>query len=91
MPDSSGGGAPKERAVALRYIPDLPAPFLAAKATGRAARRLVALAEEAGVTVLKDEVLTAALFPLDLGAYVPGEYFEIVARVFAFVRSIEET
>ncbi len=77
-------------AVALRYIPSTPAPFLAAKATGRAAQRLEDLAREAGVPIVKNGGLAAALYPLDLGEYLPEEYFEIVAKVFAFVKKIEE-
>ena len=79
------------RAVALRYWAGLPAPFLAAKAEGRAADRLVAIAAEAGVPLVEDAPLAQAVYPLDIGDYVPEECFEIVARVFAFVKSIEET
>jgi flagellar biosynthesis protein len=81
---------PRRRAVALRYWAELPAPFLAAKAEGRAAERLVAVAKEAGVPVVEDEGLAQAVFPLELGAYVPEDCFEIVAKVFAFVKSIED-
>jgi len=80
----------RETAVALRYIPALPAPFLAAKASGPAALRLQELAREAGVPIVKDRWLATALYPLDLGELVPEEYFEIVAKVFAFVRTVEE-
>jgi type III secretion system FlhB-like substrate exporter len=79
------------RAVALRYWTGLPAPFLAAKAEGLAAGRLVAIAREAGVPVVEDPGLAQAVFPMELGDFVPEECFEIVARVFAFVKSIEET
>jgi type III secretion system FlhB-like substrate exporter len=79
------------RAIALRYWSGLPAPFLAAKAEGRAAERLLAIASEAGVPIVEDAFLARAVFPLDVGDYVPEECFEIVARVFAFVKSsIEE-
>jgi flagellar biosynthesis protein len=80
----------KPKAVALKYWAGLPAPFLTAKAEGRAADRLVALATEAGVPVVEDAPLAQAVFPLELGDYVPEECFEIVAEVFAFVKSIEE-
>ncbi len=83
-------GRGKPKAVALRYWAGLPAPFLAAKAEGRAADRLVAIAREAGVPVVADESLAQAVFPMDVGSYVPEECFEIVARVFAFVKSIED-
>jgi flagellar biosynthesis protein len=79
------------RAIALRYWSGLPAPFLAAKAEGRAAERLLAIAAHAGVPVVEDAFLAQAVFPLDVGDYVPEECFEIVAKVFAFVKSsIEE-
>jgi type III secretion system FlhB-like substrate exporter len=75
------------RAVALKYWAGLPAPFLAAKAEGRAAERLLAIAAEAGVPVVEDSFLARAVFPLAVGEYVPEECFEIVAEVFAFVKS----
>jgi flagellar biosynthesis protein len=78
------------RAVALRYWAGLPAPFLAAKAEGRAADRLIEIAKEAGVPVWADPQLAEAVFPLEVGDFVPEECFEIVAKVFAFVKSIEE-
>jgi type III secretion system FlhB-like substrate exporter len=80
----------KPKAVALRYWAGLPAPFLAAKAQGRAADRLLSIAAAAGVPVVEDAPLAQAVFPLDVGDYVPEECFEIVAKVFAFVKSIEE-
>ena len=82
--------ARKPKAVALRYWAGLPAPFLAAKAEGRAVDRLLSLASAAGVPVVEDAPLAQAVFPLEVGDYVPEECFEIVAKVFAFVKSIEE-
>jgi type III secretion system FlhB-like substrate exporter len=80
----------RAKAVALRFWAGLPAPFLAAKAEGRAVDRLIAIAKDAGVPIVEDGPLAQAVFPLEVGAYVPEECFEIVARVFAFVKSIEE-
>ena len=80
----------KPKAVALRYWAGLPAPFLAAKAEGGAVDRLLAIAAAAGVPVVEDAPLAQAVFPLEVGDYVPEECFEIVAKVFAFVKSIEE-
>jgi flagellar biosynthesis protein len=92
MPDGGRISTPsgRRKAVALRYWTGLPAPFVAAKAAGSAAGRLVAIAREAGVPVLEEGSLAEAIFPLDIGALVPEECYEIVARVFAFVKSIEE-
>ncbi len=79
------------KAVALKYETGLPAPFLIAKASGRGAEKLKALAAEAHVVVVKDEALVESLYPLDIGDYIPEKYFEIVAKVFAFVRRVEES
>jgi len=80
-----------EKAVALKYETGLPAPFLLAKASGRGAERLKAAAAKAHVTVLRDEALAESLYPLNIGDYVPEKYFEVVARVFAFVKRVEES
>ena len=78
------------KAVALRYWAGLPAPFLAAKAGGGAVDRLLAIAREAGLPIIEDGPLTEAVFPLEVGEYVPEACFEVLARIFAFVKSIEE-
>ncbi len=78
------------KAVALKYEGGLPAPFLVAKGSGRTALRLEAIALELGLPLVRDEALAEALFPIDIGGFVPEEYFELVAKVFAFVKTIEE-
>ena len=81
----------RERAIALRYFSGLPAPFIVAKGEGRAAERLKKIAFEAGVPILQEEGLVDLLFPEDIGAFVPVEFYEIVAKVFAWVRTSEDT
>lgn len=71
--------------MALRYDLSLPAPMVMAAATGRAAARAVALAEDAGVPVVRDEGVAMALVPFDVGDLVPPEYWEIVAKVLIFI------
>jgi flagellar biosynthesis protein len=94
MRESKGRGSPEGRrrgkAVALRYLPEVPAPFIVAKGEGRTADRIMELAREAGVPVLREDGLTEALFPLELGDCVPVDLYEIMAKVFAFVRLAEE-
>ena len=95
MPESGGQGKARgrsrERAVALRYLPELPAPFLVANGDGRMAERLESLARESGVPILRDEGLADLLFPLELGAGIPVDLFEIVAKTFAFIWQAEES
>ncbi len=89
--DGAAPAAGRHKAVALRYWAGLPAPFIAAKAAGSSASRLVEIAREAGVPVVEDAGIVDAVFPVDLGAYIPEECFEIIARVFAFVKAVEES
>jgi flagellar biosynthesis protein FlhB len=78
------------KSVALRYSGELPAPFIAAKGSGRAAERIDDLAVRSGVPVVPEAQAAEGLYPLDLGAFIPEVYFEIIARVLAAVRRIEE-
>ena len=79
----------EQKAIALMYDPSLPAPLVLAKARGRCARRMADLAEQAGVPVVADPELAEGLIPLDVGALVPFEYWELVAKVFVFIRKVE--
>lgn len=79
----------KQKAIALMYDPSLPAPLVLAKARGRGAERMADLAKQAGVPVVADEGLAEGLIPLDVGALVPVEYWELVAKVFVFIRKVE--
>lgn len=90
MPDHGTSGLGREKAIALRYLPELPAPFLVAKGEGRAAERLKAIAREAGVPIFEGVEVVDLLFPEEVGSYVPPEFYEIVAKVFAWVRTAEE-
>jgi flagellar biosynthesis protein len=77
------------KAIALMYDPSLSAPLVLAKAGGRGAERMASLAEQAGVPVVADGLLAEGLMPLDIGALVPFEYWELVARVFVFIRKVD--
>lgn len=79
-----------KRSVALAYDQTLPAPIVVAKGTGMAAARIDAIAAQNGVPVVSDPVLVAGLEPLDVGAFVPVEYWELVARVLIFIRNVRQ-
>ncbi|PKL08166.1 MAG: flagellar biosynthesis protein FlhB [Spirochaetae bacterium HGW-Spirochaetae-7] len=83
MPDRPG-----KRSVALRYDKSMPAPLVVAKGAGRVAERIESIAREAGVAVVSDGQLAAGLEPVDIGEYVPPEYWELMARVLVFIRKV---
>lgn len=72
----------------MRYDEALPAPLIVAKGRGRAAERIDGLAVASGVPVVRNDAVAAGLEPLDIGEFVPPEYWEIVARVLAFIRNV---
>jgi FlhB-like protein len=76
-------------AVAMKYAMGAKAPRIVAKGRGRTAERIVKLAAEHGVEIVRDGSLAAAIFPVELGDYVPERFYEAVARIFAFIWTIE--
>ncbi len=74
-----------EKAVAVKYIRDLPAPFVIAKGKNNIARKLVQIARERGISILREETLSERLFELETGEFVPEEVYEVVAEILAFV------
>ena len=78
-----------DRAVALQYHHDMPAPLVVAKGSGAAAARLVALARQHGIEVVDRAELAEALVMVDVGDYIPEELYRMVAELLAFVSRIE--
>jgi len=76
------------KAVALHWDESLPAPVVVAKGSGLMAGRIEDLAARSGVPVVCDEMLAAGLEPIDIGEFVPPEYWELVARVLIFIRKV---
>ena len=78
-------------ASAIGYSPGDPAPALLASGKGREAERIVAIAEEAGITVIEDSALAAVLNSwadspsAKPGSYIPPWCWEAVAVILAFV------
>lgn len=77
-----------KKAVALRYHHGLPAPFIVAKGTGLLADAIVRLANEYNIPLERREVLTEALFTVDVGAFIPEELYKTVAELLVFVQNV---
>ena len=75
----------EQRAVALTYRSDVPAPFVSAKGRGRLASRLRQLAAEYEIPIVNDESITESLYVLDIGDSIPEDLYQVVAELFAFV------
>ncbi len=80
----------RKKAVALKYDPKLgpqngESPMVTAKGAGFMAEEILRRAKEAGVYIHEDKDLVEVLSKVDLGAEIPENLYEAVARVLALV------
>lgn len=83
-------GKAKDRAVAVKYDPALPAPFVSAKGSGRLAERIREIARENNVAVLDEPELTEGLYELDIYDQVPERYYQILASILVYISRVKE-
>lgn len=73
---------------ALKYPEGADCPFISAKAKGQLAEKLLRIAEENDVPVVKDEFLSGILTFEEIGSAIPMETWEIVAKIFAHIAGV---
>jgi flagellar biosynthetic protein FlhB len=81
---------PTHLAIALRYETGATgAPRVVAKGADHIAARIKALAAEHGVPVVENKPLAQALYRLvDIGDEIPGDLFQAVAEVLAYIYTL---
>ena len=77
-----------EKAVALRYTEELPAPILVAAGRGALAEVIKRIARESGVTLISDAQLVDSLLTLEVGSLIPEELYQAIAEILVFVRDL---
>lgn len=77
-----------EKAVALRYSEDLPAPIVVAAGRGVLAEVIKRIARESGVTLVADSQLVDSLLALEVGSLIPEELYQVIAEILVFVRDL---
>ena len=77
-------------AVAIKYVRDLPAPFIVAKGKDELARRLLRIAMENGVEIANEPELSEALFEFEIGSFIPEEMYEIIAHILAHIMKVRK-
>ena len=78
-----------KKAVALQYNPETNnAPAILAKGMGAVSDYIVNLAQKANVPVYRNDRLAESLFQLKENEEIPGDLYNIVAEIFAFVYSL---
>lgn len=80
-----------QKAVALRYPKDADAPYISASAKGSLALHLIEIAREHNVPVLENAEMVEVLSVQDVGTLIPEETYEVIAGIFAFVKTVENS
>jgi len=82
---------PTHVAVALKYEPGGGAPQVVAKGAGHLALRIRAEAEEHGVPMVRDPLVTRMLYKLcEVDHYIPPDLYDAIAQVLAFVFYLDQ-
>ncbi|MCR4790004.1 MAG: EscU/YscU/HrcU family type III secretion system export apparatus switch protein [Treponemataceae bacterium] len=79
-----------KKACLLKYPEGSPAPFLIAKGKNKLAERIIELADQNNVPLVKNECALEAISMLEIGECIPEESYEIFAKIFAFIKEIEK-
>ncbi len=77
-----------DKAVAVKYSSALPAPMIIAKGKGELANKIIEIANRYDIKLVKDEYLADGLITLDIDAFIPEEFYEIMANILIFVRKL---
>lgn len=81
---------PRKSAVALKYLPENGVPIIAASAKGVLAERIIETARKENIPIVEDEIMNEILSVQEIGACIPEETWEAVAKIFAAVVEIEK-
>ena len=80
----------KSKAVAIKYDPKKGvAPEVVAKGYHKTAERIVTLAEENKVHIIKDKSLVDELLKVDLGNSIPEELYNAIASILVFIEQTD--
>jgi type III secretion system FlhB-like substrate exporter len=77
-----------EKAVAIHYNEDLPAPIILAKGRGELAGIIRRIAEKHGIRLAAMPELADSLIELEVGSLIPEEFYRIIAELLVYVRSL---
>lgn len=76
-------------AVALKYPENKEAPVIQAKAKGLLAERMIQIAEENKIPLVKDSLTENILSLQEIGDCIPQETWQAVAAIFAAIKKMQ--
>ncbi|HAK44649.1 MAG TPA: flagellar biosynthesis protein FlhB [Spirochaeta sp.] len=77
------------KAVVLKYLKALPAPFIVCKGKNKLAEIIKRIAEENNVEIVRKDDLIDGLYEFDAGDYIPEDLYEVTAEILAFVYNLQ--
>lgn len=80
-----------KKAAALKYDNNYEAPTVTAIGFGHVADAIIKKAAQNEVPVVENKLLVESLSTLDVGQNIPEELYETVAKVIAFIYSLNES
>jgi flagellar biosynthesis protein len=72
------------KAVAVKYVYELPAPFVIAKGRGELAEKIKEIAIKNDVHIVTDKALADRMIAIDVGSFIPEELYLIIAEILIF-------
>ena len=73
------------KAVVIKYPENADLPFISAKSKGELAKKLIQIAEEQKIPVVKNITAANVLSVQEIGSAIPENTWEIIAKIFAAV------
>ncbi len=80
----------QDKAVALQYTAELPAPIIVARGKGKLAERIKQIAIENAIELVDRADLADALIEFEVGSFIPQEFYQVIAELLIYVRSLYE-
>lgn len=77
-----------EKAAAIQYSDEYPAPIILAAGKGVLAKRIRQIAAEEGIAIVEDADLADALVELPLGSLIPEPFYRIIAEILVFAGKV---
>ena len=82
----------RKTAIALGYDPQRDdAPRVLASGKGRIAEQIIQIARQHLIPIREDKVAVELLAQVEIGAEIPPELYRIVAEIYAFIYSLDES
>ena len=78
-----------KKAVAIKYNPELPAPFILAKGKADLANRIIKIARNNNIDIVENNLIAENMVEFDVGAFIPEEFYEIIAEILVYLANIE--